>query len=180
MNELFPTPAAGFDSPLEMLDACHERVRRNCMLVRRIAEHLEDEGLDTEVERAAGSVLRYFDVSGRDHHRDEEEDLFPALLAASGGGGGVEALVARLRQDHFALEARWLEIRVPLESLRDGRPAVLGTDIAERFARAYEDHIVEEEQLLLPLARRLLTPEALERLGHSMSRRRKELGSGSH
>lgn len=161
MPELFDSPVAGFDSPLEILDGCHHRVRRNCALIRRIAEHLEDEGLDDEVIAAAGSVLRYFDLAGRDHHRDEEEDLFPALLEAATRGArpGVATLVERLRGDHRSLEAMWESIRASLEAIRKARPgASLDPSLAARFERAYEDHIAEEERLLLPLARRLLPP----------------------
>ena len=174
MNELFAPPAAGFDHPLEMLVACHARVRRNCRLIERIAEHLEDEGVDEEVITAAGSVLRYFDVAGRDHHRDEEEDLFPALREAASPAErpGVNALLTRLLADHQDLEALWSQVRAQLVELSAGRRAVLEPSLAAALSRAYDDHIVEEEGVLLPLARRLLPDEILARVGGAMARRR--------
>ncbi|APV52056.1 hypothetical protein BWI17_21725 [Betaproteobacteria bacterium GR16-43] len=174
MNELFSLPTAGFDHPLEMLVACHVRVRRNCRLIERIAEHLEDEGVDEEVIVASASALRYFDVAGRDHHRDEEEDLFPALLAAASASDrpGVESLVSRLRDDHVRLEKLWSEVRALLETVAAGRSAKFPPVLAAALSRAYDDHITEEEGVLLPLARRMLPVETLERVGASMARRR--------
>jgi len=174
MSELFPSPTAGFDHPIEMLVACHERVRRNCELVQRIAERLEDEGPDEEVRLAAAAVLRYFDVAGRDHHRDEEDDLFPALLAAAPvtSRPGVESLVARLLSDHRNLDRLWSQVRPQLEALSQSRPPSLPPALALAFARAYDDHIAEEEAVLLPLARRLIPTDTIARLGASMAARR--------
>jgi hemerythrin-like domain-containing protein len=183
-NLLFPAPAAGFDSPLEILDGCHARVRRNCELIERIAEHIEDEGVDDEVLVAAGSALRYFDIAGRDHHRDEEDDLFPALLQAAGPGrASVQAMVDRLHADHERLEALWAAVRLQLEAVRDGRGAAVDPALARALRQAYDDHIGEEERVLLPLARNLLSPGALATLGASMAARRgvKPIsGAGSH
>lgn len=174
MKSLFPSPAAGFDDPLEMLVACHERVRRNCLLVERIAGHLEDQGLDDEARVAAASVLRYFDIAGKNHHLDEEADLFPALLAVADATNrpGLQALVARLLDDHEALDALWADVRARLQALATGRPASLPPSLAAAFTRAYDEHIAEEEGVLIPLARRLLAAEALARLGASMAARR--------
>ena len=33
MTALFPTPAADFDHPIDMLDGCHERILRNCATI---------------------------------------------------------------------------------------------------------------------------------------------------
>lgn len=174
MERPFPSPSAGFDNPLEMLEACHQRVRQTCALVERIAEHIEDEGIDEEVRTAVASALRYFDVAGRDHHRDEEEDLFPAMLEAASPGRrvGVEAVVERLQADHQALDALWADLRARLEAVVNGSASSLDRACARAFTSAYADHIAEEERLLLPLARRLLPPAAIARLGASMAARR--------
>jgi hypothetical protein len=77
---LHAPPAAGFDHPLEMLEACHERIRRTCALIVRLAGHIAIRGVDQEAREAARSAIRYFDMAGEDHHRDEEQDLFAALF----------------------------------------------------------------------------------------------------
>ena len=35
----FRAPAAGFDHPIEMWQACHERVKRMSALLQRLAQH---------------------------------------------------------------------------------------------------------------------------------------------
>ena len=76
----FSAPAVGFEQPFEMLEACHDRVRRSLALLRRIVDHVDAHGHDAASRSAVADVLRYFDLAGPHHHEDEEEDLFPALI----------------------------------------------------------------------------------------------------
>jgi hemerythrin-like domain-containing protein len=175
VSALFPTPAADFDHPLEMLDDCHDRVRRNCALAGRIAEHLRTRGADEDAAGAARSVLRYFTLAARNHHDDEEKDLFPAMLSAADASErpAVQALVDRLVAEHVALGHLWAAMRTRLELVADGRDAEIPEAQAKEFAAAYERHIQLEEAELLPLAKRLLDPVTLARVGHAMAERRK-------
>lgn len=173
MNELIQAPSATFDEPLEMLRACHERIRRHARLAVRVAEHVQDEGIDDEARAAAGAVLRYFDVAARDHHLDEEVDLFPAMRAVARTNPALAALIARLESEHAAIGTYWQLLREQLEGVRDGRAdAVVDPVLAETVARHYDDHIVEEEAVLLPLASSLLGAAELERIGRAMAKRR--------
>ena len=174
MDELFPSPAAGFDHPIEILEGCHARIRRNCALVERIARHVATKGADDEARQAIRSVMRYFDEAGANHHRDEEEDLFPALerRAARANQAPVAALLERLRREHGELDALWKEMRGRLEGLAGGHYGAVTPDAALLFARAYETHMKLEEESLFPAARRLLDAPALEALGASMAARR--------
>ena len=157
---LFPSPSAGFDDPLEVLDACHDRVRRFSALAIRIAERVRASGVDDDVRSAARSVMKYFDEAGPNHHRDEEDDLFPILR------GHDAELVGRLCAEHRRLETLWREVRARLEDF------TLDPELAGEFAAAYRAHIAVEEERLLPLARRVLDDAAVARLGASMAARR--------
>ena len=77
------SPGAGFDQPFEMLDACHDRVRRSLDLLRRLRDYLRGHGhgCDDSARQAARDVLRYFDIAAPLHHEDEELHVFPPLLA---------------------------------------------------------------------------------------------------
>ena len=174
MDSLFPTPAAGFDHPIDILDGCHERILRNCALIERIAAHVAEKGADTEAATAAAGVIRYFDTAGANHHRDEENDLFPALqqYAPSAELNAVFDLLFRLKADHKRLDALWAEMRLRLSLLAAGRDGALTTAIAAAFKAAYERHIALEEAELLPLARRVLDEPILRALGGRMARRR--------
>ncbi|MDE3208835.1 MAG: hemerythrin domain-containing protein, partial [Pseudomonadota bacterium] len=72
-------PGPGFHEPVEMLDACHERMRRHCQTLEKLVTHLGMTGADESARQAAANVIRYFDQSALDHHADEEVNLFPLL-----------------------------------------------------------------------------------------------------
>ena len=174
MDELFPAPSAGFDHPLEILEGCHQRIRRNCTLIERIARHVATKGNDDEARQACRSVMRYFDDAGRNHHRDEEEDLFPALERRATGADValVGALVERLRREHVELDALWSEMRSRLEGVARGNYSGVTPDAATLFTRSYERHMEIEEASLFPLARRLLDAPTIAVLGLAMAARR--------
>lgn len=173
-KSLLPGPAADFDHPIDMLDGCHERIRRQCAVIAKIAAHLAAKGPDEEARQAARSVMRYFDTAGANHHRDEEEDLFPALLQAVAPGElpGTRALIGRLQAEHVGLDAAWRDMRERLEGLAERSEAALDAPSASAFGETYERHIALEEARLLPLARRVLDARTLARLGECMAQRR--------
>lgn len=173
-SALFPSPSADFDHPLDILDGCHGRIRRQCGLLRKLAAHVRFNGTDGEARDVAAFLLRFFGTSAANHHRDEEDDLFPALehFAPSLELNAVRALLFRLRADHGKLEKRWADMRPRLAAMSEGGEGGLTEDLAERFEETYLRHIELEEAELLPLARRVLPRDAVSRLGKSMSRRR--------
>ena len=57
---------------IEMLMACHEKVRHFAKLADRIAAHITEHGADPQAREAAKSVMRYFDIAAPLHHADED------------------------------------------------------------------------------------------------------------
>ena len=175
---LHAAPAAGFDQPFEMLEACHERVQRSLRLLLRLARHLADQGPDADAAQAARDVMRYFDIAGPAHHEDEERHLFPALLAQ--GGADNVALVQGLQQDHVRMSAQWQLVRADLQEVLAGRwsPA-LGQAAPLRwqaYAALYDRHIVTEENQAYPAARPLFDAGAVQAMGQEMAQRRGAAG----
>jgi len=170
----FETPAASFEQPFEMLEACHDRVRRSLGLLERLIAHVDARGHDAASRDAARDVLRYFDVAAPLHHQDEELHVFPRLL----GSGDAELMAAaeRLRTEHERMSALWASLRVPLSRWTD--PATSGPlDAAERLlAREFQDlyagHMEREEGVAFPVARDLTDPLALAEMGAEMQGRR--------
>ncbi|HEX6706056.1 MAG TPA: hemerythrin domain-containing protein [Albitalea sp.] len=164
----FPTPAAGFDDPLAMLDACHDRVRRSLELLRRICERVEAGRVDADVRAAATDVLRYFDIAAPHHHEDEERHVFPAVTNAP-------EVIARLHDEHREMSALWAELRVPLSALAGGDATAFAAQaiaLAARFRALYEQHAKTEEDLIFPAAAAELDAGALRRIGDEMATRR--------
>ena len=172
--ELFPSPSADFDHPIEMLEGCHQRILRNCALLRKLAEHLTTDGSDREAHQAARKILNYFVEAAPNHHLDEEDDLFPALIAtvSSEEKAMLETTISRLKSEHVSLDAMWRRVQAKLEEVEAGQANSLTEASAHNLGAAYEQHIRYEESDLLPLARRLLNSDALARIGASMAARR--------
>jgi iron-sulfur cluster repair protein YtfE (RIC family) len=164
----------GFEVPLEMLAACHGRLAQQCNTLKRLVPHVATHGSDAQARAAAAAVLRYFDTAAIDHHADEEIDLFPALIDSVAGSDAVciYQLIDVLSTDHRTLEAHWLRLRLPLLQLSTGEPVQLQADDVHALVDLYLQHIEREEQELLPMARRLLSDEALDRVGRTMRQRR--------
>jgi hemerythrin-like domain-containing protein len=181
----FSAPAAGFDEPFEMLQACHDRVERSLDLLQRLLDHLHARGftVDEQARDAARDVMRYFDRAAPAHHVDEERHVFP--LARSLREAPVDAAIAQLQQDHVVFHERWLRVREGLTQISQAadRPA-LGPHEVESFAAhvagfiaGYAPHMAAEHEVVFPAAQRALAalatgPQRLHEIGDEMAERR--------
>lgn len=171
---LHEAPAAGFDSPFELLEACHQRVHRMLGLLQRLDVHLAQHGADAQAKEAAHDVQRYFDIAGPAHHEDEERHLLPRLLQHP--DLVVQQAAQRLREDHRRMSARWALVRSDLQGVVQAqvpaRPDAARQQRWDDFAALYRDHIVLEEGVAYPAARELLDAAALQAAGREMAARR--------
>ena len=166
--------AAGFEAPLEMLVACHDRIRSRCATLLRLRSHVAKQHVDAEAVDAARGVIRYFDSSAPHHHEDEERDLFPALLESMPGSDPVclRDLTASLTDEHHDLARLWEIVRPWLAAIERGEKPTSAPGEIQSFVDLYERHARREEEELFPMAKRLLGDEALERIGRAMRLRR--------
>lgn len=163
------------DEPLDALQACHGRIEEHLQalekLTRRVAAGVPDSAAGSD----ARALLRYFETSGAQHHRDEDEDLFPLLRAHAAALGRIEvaAAIDELEREHATLEAQWRRLRQALSAIAALREAA-GIDAgdAERFAWLYRRHMDREAQLVLPFAREALGMRERAELGARMAARR--------
>jgi hemerythrin-like domain-containing protein len=169
---LFGEAAPDFTDPLGLLAACHRRILDHCALLERMRERLPLQGVDADMQAAAGRVHRYFAQAAPQHHADEEQDLFPLLREVAGLGDTLAAL----ERGHRELERCWQALAPALRRLEQGRPvgdwAGDWNDPLARFLTAYRDHVETEDHTILPAARRLLGAAQLAAMGRAMARRR--------
>ena len=173
---LMPMTLPGMDSPIEMLAACHQKVRHFARLSSQLAVYLDNKGADAMAQETARNILRYFDIAGPLHHQDEEQDLFPALRAAARASGDAPAARAlcgaidEVQAEHVVLDGLWADVRNWLERVELGYPdqAPEGVEI---FAVQYPMHAGREEAEIYVHAS-LLTESQLARIGRRMSERR--------
>lgn len=189
------SPAAGFDRPFEMLDACHERVRRSLDLLGRLVAHLERQGVDAMARDAAHDVWRYFSIAAPQHHQDEERHVF--TWAARSGRADLAAAAVRLQMEHRDFDRQWHSLGPLLQALHGRRVPAAGHDgatgtavetaaapppdlialcaAARRFIDSHQDHLALEDGLLLPAAAQAcarLDPSVRLAMGAEMAARR--------
>lgn len=175
MNPSLIPVAPGMETPLEMLEACHERLQSQLTTLSRLVPWLAEHGVDGQARQAAVNIMRYFDLAAVNHHLDEEEDLIPALRghADEADGPALEALIEWMLADHQRMFAAWAQMRQKLEAISHGEAVTLGEEEVAGFAQRYRDHIAREESELLPLSRRLLTEEDIAHMSVRMVARRR-------
>ena len=166
--QLFST-APGFDDPMGLLLACHDRILGHCETLERLPGHLAAHGPDDEARQAAGRILRYFHTAAPLHHADEEENLFPLLAAHPDFPESLRAPLQNLGAQHRAMEAAWRELAGSLEAIVAGRPAALSPEL---FITMHRAHIALENGEIFPVAACLLTPDTLAGIGAAMQARR--------
>ena len=166
--------APALDEPLEMLEACHQRIEQQLGTLERLLAYLPEHGADESARRAAQAVLRYFRQAGPNHHADEENDLFPVLSQRATGADGVAVtkLVDILLAEHQLMAEALAVVLSQLEPIAQGTGVHLDAVAVSRVATLYRRHIERENGELLPLAHRWLTSQDIERLSTAMTDRR--------
>jgi hemerythrin-like domain-containing protein len=170
----FRTPGAGFDQPVEMWMACHERVQRFAALLSRLAEHMRAEGANEDAQITATSIRRYFNEAAPRHHEDEEVDMFPRLrerLDAQRDATVLDVL-EQVEADHLEMAGLWARLDAALAEIARGAPVTLDQALIDRFATMYRHHIDAEERVVLPALKKALAADDWQAIGRSMAERR--------
>ena len=169
-------PAAGYEAPFAMLNACHERVQRTLALLQRLHAHVEQHGGEAQAVQAARDVLRYFEQAAPQHHLDEERHVFPCVLALH--DEALTQVVRRLQADHLQMEETWSRVRTALQCLVDDGEHLPPTwveetrELFQHFVSLYEHHIPDEERLVFPAGERAIRAEQLALMAQDMMQRR--------
>lgn len=170
------TPGVGFEQPFEMLDACHDRVRRSLQLLVDLRHYLRTKGCDDSARQAARDVQRYFDVAAPLHHQDEELHVFPALLLHCADDAHVQSLVGQLLQDHEDMHELWSNaVRNALQAVANGAQSQFSEEqeaAFDVFAERYAQHLKMEDEVVYPQARRVVADAEQQVMGSEMAARR--------
>lgn len=171
MQQLEPQQFASWAEPIDMLYACHSKVKHFCKQLRILPEYLAKNGVDQALKNDVQQILNYFNLSAPLHHEDEECDFFPALLQVQ---PQAQAEVDELENQHKLLHQNWALLSVQLEALVAGKRNEVEQELITRFIAGYEVHIAIEEALF-ELGRSHLAQSELEKMGKIMADRRKNI-----
>jgi len=160
---------------VDLLLACHHRIREHIALARRIANAPATTAPDS-VRAAAQRVRTYFAMAFPLHRKDEEDDIFPLLIGRS---DVLDAAIGELMRDHDEHEqqvAAVVEICATLEN-DPSQQHVLAAKLGAAV-RALEDEVAEhiglEERTVFPAIAMMSTPER-ESIVERMQARREQI-----
>jgi hemerythrin-like domain-containing protein len=170
----FRTPAAGYDQPIEMWLACHERMLRMIALLVRLRDHVAGGGANESAGVTAASILRYFDEAAPRHREDEEIDLFPRVQLRLKGAarGKIASTIDTLQDEHELLNNAWTELRPALIAIESGAGNRLDDDATAQFVKRHRQHVEQENEVLAPAFQRAFDQPELDAIGRSMAARR--------
>lgn len=168
MQILEPQQFATWQEPIEMLYACHDKVRRFCHQLSLLPGYLEKNGVNQAVLNDVKIILQYFNQAAPLHHEDEEKDFFPALMANVPETRGK---VKELERQHEALHESWHLLSEQLTALMERKRDDVDVELIQRFITAYDNHLAIEEPLFEQGKAHLSTQELAD-MGKIMSDRR--------
>jgi len=172
--------------PIDRLLEEHRTIMREVAKLRRAILALDAEGAPAlpRVLPAIRQAMTWLGVELLGHARREDEALFPALDRELGDPAGPTEV---MRIEHHAIHESAERLRSTLRELNDVQhPALVraearleglaaaGDDPGALRATAREmialldDHFMKEEDILFPLARDVLSREALDRIARRM------------
>ena len=138
------------------MDKVTEILSREHQVILKQLARLEA-ALDPYAPEAVNEVLRFFDDGVALHRRKEEEILFPAIAEHFPPNVGP---IACMLEDHRDEKKHLEELRVAVRS--DNRSMAIGH--ARFILEFLRSHIAKEDNVLFPMAERILSAEARERV----------------
>jgi hemerythrin-like domain-containing protein len=174
--EIEPIPENLFRDPLGYLHADHDRQRVVLNVLDNFVEGLlpgvpVSEAWQVNLRR----VLNYLQTCYPLHLQDEAEDLFPALRRHARQMEESARLARRLMREHHGGALLLDEVMSDLRSAAEGG---LGGDVIDilrttlRFIETQRCSLSLVDDVLLPLARKLLSGDELDAIGRRMAARR--------
>lgn len=157
--------------PLEYLFADHFRQR---VLCNRLDVLVDDPPIERHTAEF-GHILAFMTHDLPLHIADEEESLFPLLSRRCRAGDGYDELYVLLQEEHEIDEQLSETVISGLRALtEDGKaPDPAGfLRAAGVFTETQRRHLAWENGIVLPLARKRLTPADLTVMGQAMAARR--------
>ena len=150
------------------------------MFMRSLADvgKVIDQPASEDVRQALASALRYFAQAAPKHTADEEASLFPRMrLVDSAEVRSAFAELDVLEGDHRTAESLHAEVdQLGKHYLATG--SLKGTEVG-RYREAvaalqsiYQRHIKVEDEIIFPLASRILPPQDKSAIANEMAERR--------
>ena len=167
-----------FSEPTGLLSDCHRRIEMFLGSLERVAAVIH-EPLQPDVRGALEASLRYFREAAPKHTADEEESLFPRLRQVR--RPEVDAAIKQLeplenehrRADHLHAEVDRLGLRAVQQGSLTANEARQFQEYVAELSSIYAEHIRIEDEVVFPVAGRVLSPPEKAEIAKEMAARRK-------
>lgn len=169
MQILEPQKFASWNEPIEMLYACHSKVKRFCRQLTILPDYLAKNGCNQAVKNDVQQILNYFNQSAPLHHDDEEKDFFPLLVKYV---PEAQKDIDELERQHVTLHGSWTKLSEQLQALLKDERENIDVELINHFVSGYDKHIALEEPLF-ELGKQHLSESELREIGDIMSARRR-------
>lgn len=157
--------------PFALFMGAHDDIRDALATLQRLANLAPGSTPSAEDRAAAQGLDGFLERSILPHHREEEREFWPLVARADTTPqerAAFTQLAQRLKAEHEELEQRWAAVAEGLHDLAAGRTAQVGGAALAELAQRYREHAQLEDEVLVPLARHLLTPGEQSRLAISV------------
>jgi hemerythrin-like domain-containing protein len=166
-----------FDDPTGLLSDCHRRIEMFLGSLETVAKTIDQPPSENTRQALLGS-LRYFAEAAPKHTADEEESLFPRLRQIN--NAEIQSAFERmdsLEDDHRYAASLHVEVqRLGTQYLSTGKlshvDARLFRDAVASLASLYKHHIRIEDELIFPVAAKVLSDAEKKYIAEEMKNRR--------
>ena len=165
---ILPQQFVGWDTPIDMLYACHGKVKRFSRQLQILPDYLAKNGINQAVKNDVQTILNYFNRAAQLHHQDEEENFFPTLAKYA---PDAQPRIDLLESQHVSLFAVWQQLAAQLEQLLAEQRDNVDEQLIEQLVSGYAKHI-ELEEPLFELGKQHIPADELEAIGKLMFARR--------
>lgn len=150
--------------PINQLYGEHDEALAHLQTLRASGRAMARDGVRPELVAGFRTAVSFLEHEIRAHNQWEEDHLFPALELYTGPGGPC----AVMRAEHRTLWDTYGAIGPLLARVEQGSSDPDSLEQLASFADAVVDllasHIHKENEILFPMARRMLGPSDLARL----------------
>ena len=167
-DTLGPTDPRLLGNPLDFLAEDHLRERQICAEMDQLG------GSQRADPDLLADILNFLIEELPMHLADEEQDLFPMMVMRCEPEDEIERVIARLQADHIHAKA---DTGMLIQALRaaQGTQSPIGPAAATKFsefAGQARRHLILENAIVLPIARKRLKPRDLDLMRANMMARR--------
>jgi hemerythrin-like domain-containing protein len=167
-DTLGPTDPRLLGNPLDFIAEDHLRERQVCTEMNQLS------GTQSPDPDLLADILNFLIEELPMHLADEEQDLFPMMLQRCDPEDEIDRVIARLQGDHQHAKADTGDLIQTLRAAYAAQTPISADAINKLsdFAGKARRHLILENAIVLPIARKRLKPSDLDRMRANMMARR--------